>query len=259
MNQESDVNLLARFLAHQQVGDLSTCPNVDCIVICASAVLHQATALFRALESRPSLAKTLVLCGGIGHSTPLIYEAVARHPTYSSLAKEADGLPEARVLQLILERHFHVSAITGGGCRILVEDSSTNCGANARESKKVLERDGAVAPKTLVIVQDPTMALRTAAAFEKAYAGSDAVPRIVSFPVFVPQVRANSDDLEFVVEDAEVSELWEMRRFLDLLMGELPRLKRYGPDGTGDIARVVIPANAEEAHVRLSGELKTER
>jgi hypothetical protein len=83
----SDINLIARFLAHEQIRDLSSHPPVDCIVICASAVLYQAGKLFRILEGRPDLAKTVVLCGGIGHSTPLIYEAVANSVEYNEIAK----------------------------------------------------------------------------------------------------------------------------------------------------------------------------
>jgi len=263
VNTALDINVVARFLAHEQVQDLSACRAVDCIVIAPSAVLYGAEALFRALETRPDLTKTLVLCGGVGHSTPLIYDSVARNTKYNSLAKEIDGLPEARVLQKIMERFFDVSAITAAGCRILIEDKSTNCGANAVESRKVLEKSDVPTPKTFIIIQDPTMALRTIASFEKAYDDLESPPTFLSCPVFVPEMQASESGLHFTVADVPATDLWEPRRFFDLIMGEIPRLRDdevgYGPRGKGFITHVDIPVEVEEAWQRLQGTLDNRR
>ena len=95
----SDINLISSFLANDQVGSSGIQP-VDCIVICASSVLYQADTLFKTLEENPTLTKTLVLVGGIGHSTQLLYDAVAKSPKYHNLSDVVSGLPEARVLEL---------------------------------------------------------------------------------------------------------------------------------------------------------------
>jgi uncharacterized SAM-binding protein YcdF (DUF218 family) len=259
----SNINLVARFLAHEQIQDLSSQSPVDCIVICASAVLHQAEQLFGVLEARPDLARIVVLSGGIGHSTPLIYEAVAKSTKYCSLAKEVVGLPEARVLEKIMERYFDVSAITSAGCKILIEDKSTNCGANASQSRKVLESAGLRTPKICIVVQDPTMALRTIASFEKTYGDLDAPPKFLSCPVFVPKMQETDSGLEFSVQDVSERELWETGRFFDLIMGEIPRLRDdqagYGPKGKGFIAHVDIPVKVENAWRRLANSLGNRR
>ena len=254
----SDVNLVARFLAHPQVPAISAAEPVDCIVICASAVLHQATVLFRALESRPDLTKTLVLCGGIGHSTALIYSAVSKHPVYHELASDVQGKPEARVLEAIFKRHFDVNKITSQGCRILVEDQSTNCGANAFKTKELLVKEGVTMPKTMIVVQDPTMALRTVAAFEKVYEYEVSVGRLVvkSAPIFVPRMKDNDGGkAAWDVDEVGADELWDVGRFYDLIVGEIPRLRDdvngYGPKGKGFIVHVDIPAAVEEAWSRL--------
>jgi uncharacterized SAM-binding protein YcdF (DUF218 family) len=255
----SDINTLSHFLSHPQITSLSSCDPVDCIVICASAVLHSATVLFTTLEARPELTKTLVLCGGIGHSTSLIYEAVARHERYQSIKDEVRGLPEARVLEMIMEEFFHVEKIKSKGCRILVEDKSTNCGANALESRKLLEKERVSTPRSCIVIQDPTMALRTVASFEKTFADVSNPPKFVSCPVFVPKVRNTGSDLEYDVgydvEDVSGEELWEINRFLDLIIGEIPRLrddgKGYGPNGKGFITHVDVSPEVERSWKRL--------
>jgi hypothetical protein len=259
----SDINLVARFLAHRQIKDLSSHAPVDCIIICASAVLYQAEQLFQVLEARPDLTKTVVLCGGIGHSTPLIYDAVAKSTEYNALANEVVGLPEARVLEKIMERYFDVSSITSKGCKILIEDKSTNCGANASESRKVLDISGVPTPKTVIIIQDPTMALRTVASFEKTYADLEVPPQFLSCPIFVPEMQVTDSELKYSVSHVPGTELWENGRFFDLIMGEIPRLRDdeagYGPEGKGFISHVNISAEVEGAWKRLAGALGNRR
>ncbi|KAE9370110.1 hypothetical protein N431DRAFT_426555 [Stipitochalara longipes BDJ] len=259
----SDINLIASFLAHEQISDLQSHHPVDCIIICASAVLYQAEKLFQALESRLDLAKTIVLCGGIGHSTPLIYEAVAKSTKYHPLAKEVIGLPEARVLEKILEQYFDISVITNAGCKVLIEDKSTNCGANASQSRQVLEAAGVLTPTTCIIIQDPTMALRTIASFEKAYSDLEAPPKFFSCPFFVPKVQVPRSEFQYVIGDVANDELWNTGRFFDLIMGEIPRLRDneagYGPKGKSFISHIDIPQAVENAWQILENVLGNRR
>ncbi|CAI7637139.1 unnamed protein product [Penicillium discolor] len=250
----ADINLLSEFLSDNQLPDLSTTSSVDCIVICASAVLHSAEVLFQTLQQRPSLTKALVLCGGIGHSTKLLYDAVKSHPVYSRIADEIQGLPEAKILERILDEFFDRSLITKEGCQILLEPQSTNCGQNASFSRKVLDEVGFQAPATCIIIQDPTMMLRTKASFEKTYEGTQT-------PVSIVQLSRNE-----VIEYSDISppsELWSQSRFLELIMGEIPRLRDdkdgYGPQGRGFIAHVDVPSHIEAAWSRLQVVAKSSR
>jgi len=265
-----DVNLLVTFLAHREVDveSLNTRKPVDCIVICASSVLSQASQLFRALESRPSLTKTLVLVGGIGHSTSLIYDAVARHPQYSAIHSRIDGLPEAQVLQEILNRFFSLLGSEAGGPRVLVEDRSTNCGANAVESRKVLDEAGVTGIKTCIVIQDPTMSLRTIASFEKAFEDLPHLqrPQFLACPVVVPEVHTVDGQLEYVLDpaaDLRAEDLWEMKRLCELLVGEVTRLKDdesgYGPKGKGFIGHVDVPVEVDAAAKRVRESLGVDR
>ncbi|KAM0708437.1 hypothetical protein Q7P35_005089 [Cladosporium inversicolor] len=271
-----DINTIATFLAHNQIPTLSTCDPVDCMIICASSVLYQASYVFQTLQYRSSLAKTLVLVGGIGHSTNLIYDAVTRHPEYRKVLDESDivGLPESHVLQRILSHSFRIPDSDQGGPRVLTEDRSTNCGANAVETRKILDHHGITGPLSCIVVQDPTMSLRTIASFEKAYEDSPVAerPTFKACSVFVPETRVEVGRIEYVIEvndglrdelQLRSEDLWEKQRFCELLVGEVTRLKDdengYGPKGKGFIGHVDVPGDVVQAATRVKEAFGTDR
>ncbi|KAJ5102627.1 hypothetical protein N7532_003156 [Penicillium argentinense] len=203
-----DINSLSTFLSDSGL-ETHLLHDTDCIVLCASAVLYAAEEIFKALGERPSLTKCLVLCGGIGHSTPMMYDAVRQHPRYSRIGDEIQGLPEARVLEWILDTFFDRSAITREGCEILVEDQSTNCGQNAIFTRNLLEKSGYDRMKTCIVIQDPTMMLRTYASFRKVFGATQPGLSLTSCPMFIPRVQlSNTSSLKYKTEC--VSGLWEM-------------------------------------------------
>ncbi len=96
----------SRFLAHSQISSLYTSTSIDVIILCGNAIVPIAEHVFSALEEQPSLIKTLLICGGIGHSTQLLYEAFRRNRKYSDLADRVNGLPEAGVYELMLRKYY---------------------------------------------------------------------------------------------------------------------------------------------------------
>ena len=150
---------------------------------------------------------------------------------------------------------------------VLIEDQSTNCGANAIETKKVLDAHGVGEPRTVIVAQDPTMCLRTVASFQKTYESSRSPPKVFGWPPFVPSVIQTHPDgqpsqlsdpwacLQYSTSNAtgELSsaDLWEMGRFINLIMGEIPRLRDdvegYGPKGKSFIVHVDVPEEVESA------------
>ena len=65
---------------------------------------------------------------------------------------------------------------------------------------------------------------------------------IVNFAVYQAEVCARQGELAY---EKEIFGMWEMDRYISLLMGEIPRLTDdalgYGPRGMGFIAHVDIP------------------
>lgn len=159
---------------------------------------------------------------------------------------KSDTLSEAEILKFYLLNHHNIDPD-----RILTEIRSSNCGANAEESYKVLDKHG-ISPQSIILIQDPTMQRRTYASFLKVW-GINSGVKWINFAPFVPEVKGEGDKLKIV--NKNISGLWNMDRFISLVMGEIPRLRNdsngYGPNGKGFIVPVDIPEKVEEAYSRL--------
>lgn len=257
MSHFVDINTVSRFLSQEDIPDLRKIEPVDAIILCVCSVLLSSETVFEIIRERPGITKTLVLCGGIGHSTTFIYEAVARHPRFKSIAPEIQGLPEAQVLLAIFNRFFAPDfTAKQPPPRILAEDRSVTCHTNASETRKLLAANGVPPPASAVIVQDPLLVRRTVACFDRVYQGLPKPPKFVGCPIFVPQVGSDGGDkLVYTAPSISQELMWNMDRFLDLVMGEYPRLRDdengYGPNGNHSIVHINIPPEVEEAWKRL--------
>jgi uncharacterized SAM-binding protein YcdF (DUF218 family) len=267
MTLAKDVNIISTFLSHEEArldSSKDTPQHYDVIVLCVSAIFHCAETVFQAIQQRgTSLTSTLVLCGGIGHSTPHLYTAVAQNPRYAHLAERINGLPEAQVMETILNTCYPSDNADKHGVKVLIEDQSTNCGANASETRKLLRKHGiSVVGGKMLIIQDPTMSLRTKMSFEKVFEDDEVV--FEACPTFVPKVVEVDGKLRFD-ESGNVTEkgLWDMDRFLGLILGEIVRLRDdemgYGPRGKGFIGHVEVPDAVLDAYSRLGRSVQAKR
>jgi hypothetical protein len=236
-NEYDDLTTLGEFLARRDDAALTPGRRADLLVLCGSAVLRSLRVAAEALHGG-AVARILVT-GGVGHSTSYLRQAVAGHPAYRDI--EIAGRTEAAVLAEILERHLDVPRDL-----IRTEEESTNCGQNAEYSLRLLA-DPASMPRSLVLVQDPTMQRRTHAAFDR-WRRPDG-PEIRSHAPFVPVVG------EYGVGETADEPAWTLDRFRDLALGEISRLTDdahgYGPRGAGFIAHVDVPAEVVAAQGRL--------
>lgn len=168
--------------------------------------------------AKRGVAGTVVLVGGVGHTTDAL-RAVLRGGGH-----EADAATEADLMATYL-RDVH------GLADLLVERESTNCGNNVTLARDVVARAG-LRPRSVALVQDPTMQRRM-----------DAVARLVW------------DTIEVVNRPGPDSRGWPLRRWVALVMGEVPRLRDdaegYGPRGRGYLAHVDVPEEVRAAHARL--------
>ena len=158
---------------------------------------------------------TLMLVGGRGHTTDVLRGLVGAGPETA----EADLMAE------------HLRR-THGIEEVLLERASTNCGTNVTLARDLAIRNG-LHPRTVALVQDPTMQRRM-----------DAVFRLV-WPEAVPVNRPAPDGRD----------TWPRGRWISLVMGEVPRLRDdqhgYGPRGRGFIAHVDVPDEVEAAYAAL--------
>src|SRR4249919_14353 len=91
-----DLAVIGAYLARRDAEALDR--PADVLVLCGSAVLRSLTIAAEAL-ARGVVGRILVT-GGIGHSTPYLREAVARHLVYADV--DTDGRAEAAIIAEIL-------------------------------------------------------------------------------------------------------------------------------------------------------------
>jgi len=234
-----ELNTLAKFLARRDVESLESV-SADLLILLGNSLPD--TARVVASAWRLGAAPTILLSGGMGHATALLWDAVRSHPEFGAVSVE--GRAEADIFRDILVDRLRVDPAA-----VLVENVSTNCGSNAWESKRVIA-SLPKAPQTIILVQDPAMQRRTHASFERVYRG-EPKPTFVSFAPFVPG------------GDENLEGLWPVGRFEDLVLGEIPRLRDdadgYGPKGRDFIEHVEIPAEVLAAFELLSLKYRSDR
>ena len=162
---------------------------------------------------------TLMLVGGRGHTTDALLAALGR---------EDDGrVSEATVMAEWL-REVH------GIEDVVLETRSTNCGTNVTLAEQEAALLG-LRPRTVALVQDPTMQRRMDARFRRTWRLGGAVA-----------VNRPGPDSRHA---------WPWQRWVSLVMGEVPRLRDdadgYGPEGRDFIGHVDVPDAVETAYAEL--------
>lgn len=240
-----DLNKIARFLAVRDVDVLEKellkkqykMEQADVILVFGNDLPYVIEFASRAFLK--GIAKVLVICGGIGHSTEHLREAVIKSSEYSFTYEEIKDLSEAEIYGKIAEECYGIPKE-----QIFLDTKSTNCGENAVNGLKLLTENG-LDRKNLILIQDPILQLRSRASLERHSEGE----LIISYAPFIPKLK---DDLSY---DMNVKGVWEFSRFIELLLGEITRLyddkNGYGPNGKDFITHVDVLEEIMESYGRL--------
>ncbi|MCU6214492.1 YdcF family protein [Enterobacter bugandensis] len=235
------INTVGAWLAQDDLSVTRQAPEIDAVILAGNAVIPTIDAACRIASQ---IDVPLLISGGIGHSTPFLYEAIRNHPRYHTLP--VAGRAEASILADVARTFWQIPE-----ARLWVEDRSTNCGENARFSWNMLKERQRKSGRVLV-VQDPTMQRRTMATFARVCRDEPASPQWISHPGFTPALQNGTEGVEFSGVNAG---LWPVDRYLSLVLGELPRLyddvNGYGPAGRDFIAHVAFPEAVTAAWKQL--------
>lgn len=200
--------------------------------MCGGDVLAQAM--------QQHIAKKYVIVGGAGHTTETL--RVKMHKKFPKI--ETAELSEAEIFAKYLKYQYGLTPD-------FTECQSTNCGNNITYLLKLLKENN-IPFKSIILSQDATMQYRMEAGLRK-YVG-DTI-QIINYSVYSAKVIATDTGL---IYEKEILGMWEMNRYISLLMGEIPRLSDdangYGPNGKGFIAHVDIPSEARNAFNELCNE-----
>ena len=237
------INVLGQFLGMRDV-DCLTGPSLhekygirqaDVFALFGGSILAGGDLLAQAI--RDQIAKVYVIVGGAGHTTETLRQTV--HSEYPAI--ETDGLPEAEIFQRYLKEVYSCEADH-------LETKSTNCGNNITLLLELLEKNK-IKCASVILCQDATMQRRMDAVLRK-YAPDGL--NIINYASYRASVTAKNEELAF---SESIHGMWDMERYMNLLMGEIPRLRDdkngYGPKGKNFIAHVDIPETVQDACERL--------
>ena len=242
MKAADNINFLADFCGKRDIEELSPeclrdkygINQADVMVLFGGSILCGGDVLADAI--RKGVAKKYIIVGGAGHTTQTLRDKM--HEAYPQIKTE--GRPEAEIFNNYLEYKYSLKAD-------FIETRSTNCGNNITFLLELLEENG-IECNSVILSQDATMQRRMEAGLRKYRPDM----LIINFATYKVRVNAMADEL---IYDSDVGGMWEIDRYITLLMGEIPRLSDnengYGPKGKGYIAHVDVPQNVMEAFEEL--------
>lgn len=240
------VNKIAKFLAVRDINKLKCeelervveIKKVDVLVLLGNSIPYTIECAVEAYKN--NVCDKILINGGIGHSTEILRKEIRKDVRFNSV--DVENRAEADIFFDIMTKNYHIDSD-----RIIVENKSTNCGDNAKKAIDLLNQLH-ISYSSLLLIQDPTMQLRTYASFLK-YIDTEKV-KLINFAPFIPTVNG---DLKF--ENTHINGIWDERRYFELIMGEIPRLKDdiygYGPNGKNFIEHIDVPVEIEENYTML--------
>lgn len=204
---------------------------VDVLAFFGGSILAGGDQLALAIQNK--LAKTYVIVGGAGHTTDGLRQQVQDH--FPQL--DPTGLTEAEIFQAYLQQRYGLQAD-------FLETESTNCGNNVTFLLALLKKER---PdwQSILLMQDATMQYRMWATMQHYTRDKD----LLNYASY--QVEVSDQGGQLVYQQPPVG-MWEMERYLSLLLGEIPRLRDdeqgYGPRGAGYLIHLDLPEQIEQAY-----------
>lgn len=243
-----NINELSSFLGKRDIDALSSdalkekykVSQADMLILFGGSIPYGCDVVGKAAIN--NVAKKIMIVGGEGHTTESLRSAI--HNTYPEIITA--GKKEADIMSEYIRRKYGIN-------KILLERNSTNCGNNVTYALDVINKNK-LSPRNIIIVQDATMQCRMDAGFRKYLQNSEV--DIINFASYKVRVEVRNEKL--VIEPSGIWGMWDIERYISLLMGEIPRLlddvNGYGPNGNGYIAHVDVPENVLKAFEELKVE-----
>lgn len=233
------INILGEFCGKRDVPALTRAElkkrygidQADVMVLFGGSILCGGDVLAEAMKN--GAAKRYVIVGGAGHTTDSLR---------IWMEKELPGLKakdrtEAELFACYLKERYGLEPD-------LLECASTNCGNNITNLLALL-KERKISFQSIILVQDGTMELRMEAVLRK-YVPEDTL--VICYAAYEARVAISEDRLVYT---QSIFGMWDMERYISLLMGEIPRLldnpQGYGPRGKNYLAHVEIPPKVLEA------------
>lgn len=233
------INILGEFCGKRDVIELTSeqlskvygIEQADVMVLFGGSILCGGDVLAEAMKNR--IAGKYVIVGGAGHTT----ETLRKKMNNEIPSIDTENLSEAEVFSKYLKYQYDLEPD-------FLECKSTNCGNNITYLLDLLKEND-ISFKSIILSQDATMQRRMEAGLQK-YIDEDI--KIINYAVYSAKVITENSKL---IYDKAIWGMWDMNRYISLLLGEIPRLSDdengYGPKGKGFIAHVDVPIEVRDA------------
>lgn len=235
-----NINIIGNFLARRDIPSLTKeelknkykIEKADIIILFGGSIIHGWNVAAEALKN--NLADKILISGGIGHTTDELRDIISKK--YPDI--KTKNRSEADIIAEYFKLKYNINDP-------LIENQSTNCGNNVTFALNTLKKNS-IYPKNIIIIQDSTMQQRMDATFRMV---PDSNINIINFAPYIARVKADKGRLSF--DGLPAAGMWSMEKYINLLMGEIPRLyddeDGYGPKGKNFIASVNIPEEVLKA------------
>lgn len=210
----------------------------DVMVLFGGSIICGGDVLAEAIKN--NISKKYIIVGGAGHTTETLRKKI--HNELPNI--KTTGMTEAEIFSEYLKYKYDLQPD-------LLECNSTNCGNNITYLLELLKENN-IDFNSIILVQDSTMQYRMEAVLRK-YVSNDIT--IINYAAYKAKVVVKKDDLTY---ENNILGMWDMERYISLLMGEIPRLsdnsEGYGPNGKDFIVHIDIPDEVSLAFSELKKE-----
>ena len=241
------INVLGNFCGKRDIDELTAfelmkkygVEKADVMVLFGGSILAGGDILGNAMKN--DVAKKYVIVGGRGHTTASLEEQFYKLYPDSDKNSILSEISEAEIFRNYLKHKYNLQLD-------FLEIHSTNCGNNITNLLKLLKEKN-ITFKNIIISQDATMQLRMEAILKK-YLSENI--KIINFATYSAKVCVKDEKLCF---ENYIFGMWDIDRYITLLMGEIARLtddeNGYGPKGAGYTAHIDIPEDVKNAFFAL--------
>lgn len=237
------INILGEFCGKKDITEINktellknySLEKADIMVLFGGSILEGGDVFAKAIIN--NAAKKYIIVGGEGHTTNTLRNKIsAELPCIDAQMKT-----EAELFSAYIKYKYGLTAD-------YLENKSTNCGNNIVNLLNLIKKKK-LNVKSMILIQDRTMQRRMDAVAKK-YVPDDTL--IINYPAYEINVILKNQKGQF---NKELHGMWDMERYISLLMGEIPRLcdneHGYGPNGKGFIAHVDVPDEVLMAFLEL--------
>ena len=240
----SDINLLAKFCGKKDIETLTPSSlkktygieKVDVLVLFGGSILSGGDLFAKAIQNK--IASQYVIVGGYGHTSAALFSQMETE--IPGMSKNVSS--EAELFNRYILEKYQIQAD-------FLETQSTNCGNNVTFLLALLKQQN-ISIESILMIQDAAMQQRMDATLRKYALNSNLI--IINYPAYEAEITIKNDNL---VYSKNILGMWSIERYIQLLMGEIPRLRNdrdgYGPNGKDFIAPIEIPLEVLTAYDRL--------